>query len=304
MDRHVILGEEIVFSPEQELFCILKTGDQRAGQAVLSKFAEWYLECQDIETVLEKYLDAATSLILEYSSVPQFNQLKKFRMYDVGKKEFQEKCIDWECVVEAYGRIAEQYDEIIAQQEAEHEYREMRKAARGKIVGGGFGIGGALKGMATAGLMNAAAGAIHSIGNSIGNANSDMEAENLKKALYNDVDTFVVLLAGIQANMSKNFDLYINFMNQRSGGLLCMEFDEDKSEALFENAISIPKERNFLLAEAFRANPWNSDLYEYIFRNFPEERENIVEIGQAYGIDLKDSIEGSQEDVDADEMQE
>lgn len=136
MDRHVILGEEIVFSPEQELFCILKTGDQRAGQVVLSKFAEWYLECQDIETVLEKYLDAATSLILEYSSVPQFNQLKKFRMYDAGKKEFQEKCIDWECVVEAYGRIAEQYDEIIAQQEAEHEYREMRKAARGKIVGG------------------------------------------------------------------------------------------------------------------------------------------------------------------------
>lgn len=304
MAKHIILGQEVVFSLGEELFCGFKTLSQEMEDSIISIFGEWYIECQDIETVLDNYLEKAADLVLEYSCAPLFTQLPKFEIYDVGQKEFNEKCVDLTCIKETYEEVLELYKEIVIQQEAEHEYREMRKAARGRIVGGGFGIGGALKGMATAGLMNAAAGAIHSIGNSLGNANSDMEAENLKKKLYSNENTILTLLVGIQVNISEHFELYTNFLSQRLDKHIYFNCDEDKSEALFRNAVNIPEKRDFLLAEAFRANPWNRDLYEYIFKNFPEERKNILELGQTYGINLRDSVEENREDAGSHEMEE
>lgn len=298
----MILGQEVIFSDEEVIFCFYETAKRETDDEVMRAFAKWYLECKDVETVLDNYLDKAIELVLEYSSTPLFNALPSIGIYDVSESEFREKCIDLTCVKESYDELLEIYNDIVTQQEAEHAYREMRKMARGKFVGGGFGLGAALKGMATAGLMNAAAGAVHSIGNAIGNVNSDMEAENLKKELYCQKETFVALLVGIQLNISEHFRMYIDFLSQRAGRRIYFEFDEDKSDALFRNAINIPEKRNFLLVEALKMNPWNHDLYEYIFRNFPDEKENIIEIGQEYGIDLKDSIEGNQEDVGVDEL--
>ena len=78
------------------------------------------------------------------------------------------------------------------------EDREERKESRGRVVGGGFGLGGALTGMATAGAMNAVSGAGHSIINAIGNASSEWEAKVAKKKLYESDDTISVLKEGIK----------------------------------------------------------------------------------------------------------
>lgn len=63
-----------------------------------------------------------------------------------------------------------QVGKITGDAEAERTYRELRKEYRGRIIGGGFGLGGALQGMITAGVLNLASGAAHSIFNAIGNA--------------------------------------------------------------------------------------------------------------------------------------
>ena len=63
-----------------------------------------------------------------------------------------------------------QVGKITGNAEAERTYRELRKEYRGRIIGGGFGLGGALQGMITAGVLNLASGAAHSIFNAIGNA--------------------------------------------------------------------------------------------------------------------------------------
>ena len=60
---------------------------------------------------------------------------------------------------EAYDHLEEQYAAIVLDEKSMDEYRTLRRKTRGRVVGGGFGVGGALKGMAAAGAMNAAAGA-------------------------------------------------------------------------------------------------------------------------------------------------
>ena len=69
---------------------------------------------------------------------------------------------------------------------SEVERREFRKEARGRIVGGGFGISGAAQGVLTAGAVNAATGIAHSLFNSIGNTISRNNMRNEAEKLYND----------------------------------------------------------------------------------------------------------------------
>lgn len=54
---------------------------------------------------------------------------------------------------EAYDHLEEQYAAIVLDEKSMDEYRTLRRKTRGRVVGGGFGVGGALKGMAAAGAM-------------------------------------------------------------------------------------------------------------------------------------------------------
>ena len=84
------------------------------------------------------------------------------------------------------GAIATNYEEIMMHV-AEAEYnREIRKASRGMWQGGGFGIGGAIKGAITAKAMNTVSGAFHSMVNGIGNANTKAKAESEFRKFYNN----------------------------------------------------------------------------------------------------------------------
>lgn len=62
--------------------------------------------------------------------------------------------------------------------------REYGKATRGQVVGGGFGVSGAIKGMATAGAVNMATGALYSLANSFANSRSERKASEEKNRFY------------------------------------------------------------------------------------------------------------------------
>lgn len=89
--------------------------------------------------------------------------------------------------------IAENYEEIMMQVEEAEFNRELRKASRGMWQGGGFGIGGAIKGAITAKAMNSVSGAFHSMANSIGNANTKSKAESEFRKFYENKHNIEVL---------------------------------------------------------------------------------------------------------------
>ena len=75
------------------------------------------------------------------------------------------------------------YKGIQTNQQQMRKYREVRKATRGRLIGGGFGLKGAAKGIATAGAVNMTTGMVHSIVNAAGNASSAKDAA-LRKEIY------------------------------------------------------------------------------------------------------------------------
>ena len=87
--------------------------------------------------------------------------------------------------------------EIDEQLELEKRYREERKDARGRWQGGGFGVGGAIRGAATAGAMNAVSGAAHSMFNAIGNLKSESLAEDARVEVVEYFDNIPQKLGNI-----------------------------------------------------------------------------------------------------------
>ena len=118
-------------------------------------------------------------------------------------------------------------------QEEEEMYRQVRKESRGRVVGGGFGLGGAIKGMAQAGMMNAASGIAHSAFNAVGNVGSGIAASSDKAAIYKKYKE--------PLNTALMQDLYdirnaIRTALQKEAGIVCKyvtDSEYDKAKAIW-----------------------------------------------------------------------
>ena len=165
---------------------------------------------------------------------------------------YARKCLSFSGAQYALDTVESQYDAITEQQHAEKEYREARKASRGRWRGGGFGLGGALKGAATAGALNAVSGFGHDLVNSAGNLSSALDASNAKSDLYKSANA--VLLNGLYEDMRTFFDNHIQLLTTAKPGYFKFCFDEERANALFTNAKQLPDKRAELLEQAFELN--------------------------------------------------
>ena len=154
------------------------------------------------------------------------------------------------------------YKNIIQQNEDEHEYREQRKENRGRFVGGGFGLGGAISGSLKAGALNMATGLGHSVFNSIGNAMSNYEASKKIKELYELPQCRDILLNAVNILVNNIWLIMINDVYQLS---IAADQEMKKSEAIFNNVINgrIPKEKTkAALLDVLSINPLKGQAYD------------------------------------------
>ena len=225
-------------------------------------------------------------MAIKNSNEPLFNELPQLGIYDMSEESYDEECLVFEAIGNALDKVADAYNEIVAQQEAEEEYRAERKASRGRVVGGGFGVGGALKGMATAGAMNAVSGAGHSIVNAFGNLGSAIEASSAKRALYNNASVKALLREAVRDDVLSCFNAHIHLVNTRKENYYINCFDSDKAGALFQNAKKVPEKREELLIESFKYCPWDEDLLIYLFVNYPAQRKNVWLTAKRFHVEL------------------
>lgn len=179
--------------------------------------------------------------------------------------------------------------------DAEAEYRKLRKASRGRWQGGGFGIGGAIKGAAEAGMMNMGTGAIHSVVNGLGNLKSELKASRQKGKVVRGI------LDGIPENTQK--------LLEAIEGLLIKKLEMDYPDCIGHNS----KDTKKMLHEQFQTNPdsveimvallheepYNVKLYLSILKvicqiedkeEYKKNLQNLLTISDWFEINLKEKI--------------
>ena len=106
--------------------------------------------------------------------------------------------------------------------------RAYERASRSQISGGGFGIGGAIKGMVTAGAMNAALNSFRGVGDTITNVSDKGKINTLKKNLVN---------SNILEGLTDDLVDCLNYVDRSLFYILEEETGKDASLAIERNLV-------------------------------------------------------------------
>lgn len=289
MSKYVLLNKEVIFTDSEDRYCALQFFAWDAVKKAKKEFDAWYVKQENIYNVLKNFADEVEFLLEKHAINPLYKTLSSdYEIYDLSQTAYSNRCLNLSSAQDIHDEAIEIYEGIEEQLEEERAYREFRKASRSEVVGGGFGVGGMLKGMATAGAINMATGAAHSIANSIGNAGSESDARQAKAKLYDACREDMP--KALESCILSTVYAHIYVVNDYITNYITPSFDSEKAGAYLESAKSVETKRIDLLVDAFKCCPWNYELYSFIFETYPKERKNLIAISKDFRVDLEDEI--------------
>lgn len=215
-------------------------------------------------------------------------------IYHIDEKSFIENYyLNYHTWDEDFNKINDLYMEIVLDQNQLNEYRKVRRQNRGRLVGGGFGLSGAAKGIATAGTVNLVSGALHGVFNGIGKMISAGIAASKKDRIFRAPSTLKTLADGVNIAVFNVHYALVDAINSNSRvmkiGSISQE-DEQKANAIFNNLkrMQLDKAKSIgLIKEILTMNPYRNEFYEYIIDEYGDRNSNLQDIAEYFGIGLK-----------------
>ena len=190
-------------------------------------------------------------------------------LYDVNDKVFMDADENgfivepWE---KAFKLIYDTWVDLESEKLSEEQRRAFRKEARGRFVGGGFGLSNAIMASVEAGAVNIVTGAAHSAFNAIGNAITSHSINNRKEKIFRDEATLTALQLGVYESVDRVFTFLC-------GAILHLHpFDdsripEERTHSMMDNILHgrIPaNQQDRVLCDILQSNPFLRTAYRQI----------------------------------------
>ena len=297
MKEFRLLGNTISREVGEDNYNTVRLNVWRLANKYRNEFLEkFFRKFSNMEAVINNVEDLGNTFIFQIAEwgVSFLNQ-NKIYSYDINRF-LEEYCREYlEPWFDAVQEIEDQYNEIIMSKEEAMEYRRQRKAGRGRLVGGGFGVSGAAKGMAMAGAANLATGMAHSAANAVGNIASSISASNKKSALFKREETRNTYARGLFVTMfnlhyavaralEKNSNCPVTYLSKGAA---------NEADAIFHNIKKgiVPKEDiPDQLIRVISIYPYDKEVYEYIFDNYGDQEGELLILSDYFGCSLHKKI--------------
>lgn len=294
MTTYDIIGTEIVVPTSTENHIYFNKVMNVFLEKVENDFNKWYdnqLNCKNVYENIDDILMDSVSPIID-KGIEMMNQNG---VYSIDDTMFFNKYIDnhTESLFRATYNMMFEIDEIEDIKQEAKENRRYNKKTRRRVVGGGFGVGGALKGMATAGVLNATSGALYSMKNMVGNAGSAVAASARKSAVYSKykpilrkemknvvATTIHMVMVCMEENTECSFEYLID------GEIP----NKDVANAIINNynAGKIPSaRRKEQLILALKNFPEGLDIYKLLWMEYGDENGDLRKMAKAFGVPLE-----------------
>lgn len=296
MTTYDISGNTVTISTEVENERYLRNATDEYIKSVGKEFDDWYSAQGSCYAVVEGADD-----LYNGSIEPLINKgidiLNDQGVYSLDEKSFYDKYVEKSRstvnsfeVIYAMNKEAEAVD---LRKEEEEMYRQARKAGRGRVVGGGFGFGGAIKGMAQAGMMNAASGMAHSAVNAVGNIGSGIAASSDKAAIFKKYREPLKTAIIQDLHDIRNA---IRIAMQKEAGIVCKYVtvsESDKAKAIGNNyrlgRIPTEKKKEQII-EALILNPYSIEIYHSIWEDYGDKNGELRKMAAYFGVPLEQQI--------------
>lgn len=179
-----LFGEIIVINSPRENYNRYRLLFEEEAHQAVKRFQGLYQNNSSLEMVVRNAPDQ-----MYQSAAPAIDRCVKtlidHGILTIDAERFVNMYPDiWEAANASYLKIQDQYAAIVLSEEEKDAYRIARREGRGRWQGGGFGVKGAIKGAATAGVFNAVAGAGQMAFNGIAKLGSSMAASSKMNKIF------------------------------------------------------------------------------------------------------------------------
>lgn len=198
-----------------------------------------------------------------------------------------------------YQQMADAIDAIDQRENQLDEYRVARRQNRGRWVGGGFGLGGAINGAFNAGMLNCASGIGHSIFNGFAKVVSSIKASGEKSRIIQDKQNIQCLAASVYNAVFALHLFLIDFLAEkhidsapRKG--IVTDKNSSSAAALIANAkhIANQDELKKILIKSFMLNPYDTDWYLCVLEKCGDAYCELEPLESYFGLSGIKSIKG------------
>lgn len=185
-----------------------------------------------------------------------------------------------ECYLQPY------LDIIMTKQQLE-ELREQQKIGSSRWGGGGFGISGALKGAATAGVMNLAASGVRSIFAGIGTGMDNAKIRKLKNKMFEDKELLEEMAVSVKKCCGNVSVVLIEIL--RTTGYLDGNtgWDLERSNTIYKNSFYANTQKVEMLVEALRLYPYNWNIYLELFHSTSRFDRQVASVAAYFGFEME-----------------
>jgi len=287
-----ILGKSIEFNKDIYIYIEIRRMFEELSQEVYDDFTgDFYSKYADMDRFIHSFEDNISEIFEEATSLISAC-LSEMNIFGVTDEEIfnyiDRYCSKTSQVVE---KIIIKYNSIVANQEGMSQYRQQRKASRGRVVGGGFGISGAMKGMATAGALNMATGALHSIGNALGEMGTAIRVSAAKDKLFKESGMQYDFGIALKSDIADMHLALIDLINVHKRTKIRKYTTEDRAQANkirsdLKNEVIAAHNVKAAALEMLHKDPFNAPSYEFIIYLFPDKVSEITEFATFFGFDI------------------
>jgi uncharacterized membrane protein (DUF106 family) len=293
MGKFTLYNQQINLSKGLLAYNDIRIGFKSLAGELSNNFSEqYYKEIHNLDE-LSKFGYGFGSNFIAKAIDEAVEILIKHGIYDIDNQTFINKYyINYHTWDNDFNEINDKYVELVLSDKELDEYRVARRQSRGRVIGGGFGISGAAKGMVQAGAINMAAGAAHMIFNGVGKLvtsaaigiqkNSIFKDPNTKRSLENGIYTAVfnvhyalvdVLLENKVVNISGISENSISKCHSILANLNTKQFESEVIKKLIVDGLLL--------------NPYNEEVYKMAIEKIGDPDLELEKFGRIFNVDVK-----------------
>lgn len=292
MTKFVLDKNEIVVSPEREIYNTIRRKYQAFAETASSQFSESFANnFKNIDDVHEKCTDVLMGFLRPVAE-EAIHDLIAHKIFDVDVSELEEYFSPYFYWNDDFSEIDEQYMAIVLKAEELDAYRTERRENRGKWIGGGFGIGGAVQGAMQAGAANMVGAALHGSFNILAKGMSAVGDGMKKNALYTDPATKAHLTNAVYRAVFNIHYALVVVLNEKKEVCIGGDVTDEaaaKAKRSLENVVKgrIPTDSvKPLLIEILTLNPYGDDLYKYWLQEYGDKNGELETIEHFFGVSV------------------
>ena len=205
---------------------------------------------------------------------------------------YQDYHLEFEYFQEALKPFAEQCDNLNKEYNLKQDLFQIEKAGRSHWSGGGFGLKGAIKGAATAKMLNMGTDAFRSISDSRKERRISNEYERRCVSIIQSENTVNLIIEALKREFANIADCVMKEL-VNSGTILSPMLETGKARALLKNTLRFKnptvEELKKVVVQCLRFDPFCKEVYDCLLETDGENPE-VIEIALTFGMISDEAI--------------